>query len=213
VKPYYEQGNVRIYHGDMLELLPELTADILFTSPPFKEDDVPHDYWEWYGMCHEAMLAASKNLAVVIHSATKLNRLVRDFEPERLMIWGKGYSQYSYRFNPILVYGRDGYKPNKRIWSDCFGAPAVVGDGKVHQYQDPLELYIILLRMFRVDCETVTDPFCGSGTTLLAARFLGMGATGIEIDERNCEIAAERLSQAVLFTPDPIETPPLEGIA
>lgn len=40
---------------------------------------------------------------------------------------------------------------------------------------------------------TVLDPFMGNGTTLVAARRLGMNAVGIDIEERCCESSARRI--------------------
>jgi len=73
---------------------------------------------------------------------------------------------------------------------------AVSGD-KLHPFQKPLALMRFCLSLSKTT-GTVLDPYCGSGTTLRAAKDLGRKAIGIEIEERYCEIAAKRMSQEVL---------------
>jgi site-specific DNA-methyltransferase (adenine-specific) len=46
--------------------------------------------------------------------------------------------------------------------------------------------------------EMIVDPYAGSGTTLRAAKDLARKCVGFEIEERYCEIAAQRLAQDVL---------------
>jgi DNA methylase len=46
--------------------------------------------------------------------------------------------------------------------------------------------------------KSVIDPFCGSGMTLLQCKKLQIPVTGIEIEERYCEVAVSRLQQEIL---------------
>jgi len=76
-------------------------------------------------------------------------------------------------------------------------------DGAYHPTQKPLKLikHCISHADKQVEfplIETILDPFMGSGTTLRAAKDLGRKAIGIEVEERYCEIAANRLRQQVL---------------
>jgi len=52
--------------------------------------------------------------------------------------------------------------------------------------------------MFFPTAKTVLDPYCGSGTTLRAAKDAGLTAVGIEREEKYCEIAAKRMAQQVM---------------
>ncbi len=68
----------------------------------------------------------------------------------------------------------------------------------VHPTQKPVALVDLLLRYSAGQDDLVLDPFSGSGTTLVAARRLGRRAIGIEIEERYCALAVERLAQHAL---------------
>ena len=56
----------------------------------------------------------------------------------------------------------------------------------------------------RTPGDIVLDPFCGSGTTCLAARALGRHYLAFEIDPDTCELARERVrnTQPPLFVPE-----------
>ena len=53
---------------------------------------------------------------------------------------------------------------------------------KEHPAPFPLELAMRLVRMFSFIGDTVLDPFCGTGTTMIAALRNGRNSIGIEID-------------------------------
>jgi len=76
-----------------------------------------------------------------------------------------------------------------------------------HPAPFPVELACRLVRMFSFDGDTVLDPFCGSGTTMLAAMKSGRNSIGIEIDEEYCRIAATRLKKEAkdLFSTSTLE--------
>ena len=73
------------------------------------------------------------------------------------------------------------------------------GEGGLHPTQKPLRLMKTLIELTTREGQLVLDPFCGSGTTLLAAKQIGRHYVGIEQNDRFCETARERLSQACLF--------------
>lgn len=62
-----------------------------------------------------------------------------------------------------------------------------------HPAPFPLELATRLVRMFSFTEDTVMDPFCGSGTTMIAALRTGRNSIGIEIDLEYCRMTARYL--------------------
>lgn len=72
---------------------------------------------------------------------------------------------------------------------------------KDHPAPFPLELANRLVRMFSFCGDTVLDPFCGTGTTMLAAMINNRNSIGVEIDSEYCQIALRRLQQEGHATP------------
>jgi site-specific DNA-methyltransferase (adenine-specific) len=64
-----------------------------------------------------------------------------------------------------------------------------------HPTQKPVSLYGEFIRLFTEPNESVLDPLCGSGTTLVAAKAHGRRAAGIESEEGYLRAAKARLAQ------------------
>jgi site-specific DNA-methyltransferase (adenine-specific) len=64
-----------------------------------------------------------------------------------------------------------------------------------HPCPKPIKTWTRLLERVSRPNELIVDPFMGSGTTLRAAKDTGRRAIGIEIEEKYCEIAANRMAQ------------------
>ncbi len=62
-----------------------------------------------------------------------------------------------------------------------------------HPAPFPFELAYRLVRMFSFVGDTVLDPFCGTGTTMVAAAKTGRNSIGVEVDPSYCEMAMRRL--------------------
>lgn len=68
---------------------------------------------------------------------------------------------------------------------------------KEHPAPFPLELANRLVRMFSFTDDTVLDPFCGTGTTMVASLRAGRNSIGVEIDPEYCRLAARYLKTEV----------------
>jgi len=66
---------------------------------------------------------------------------------------------------------------------------------KNHPAPFPLELAYRLVRMFSFWGDTVLDPFCGTGTTMLASMKSNRNSISVEVDPEYCQIALKRVQQ------------------
>ena len=66
--------------------------------------------------------------------------------------------------------------------------------GNNHPTVKPVTLMKYLIKLVAPKGAHIVDPFCGSGSTGMAAKELGYKFTGIEMDKSYCEIAKKRIS-------------------
>lgn len=62
-----------------------------------------------------------------------------------------------------------------------------------HPTQKPVSLMRALIELTTIENQVVLDPFCGSGSTLVAAKQLNRNYIGIEVSDEYSKIARERL--------------------
>jgi DNA modification methylase len=222
VKPYYSDVAVTLYHGDCREIIPELSGvRLVVTDPPYvfglASTSQEGKAGGWGDLMNNAaffaallrdfrrLIGGNDGAVWMFNSWRSFPVLARAaFEArwpiESLMVWDKRWIgpggpnglRPSYELAALWIDG--GYRVADRgtpdIWPEQWSSHKPTG----HPAEKPEALIRRIIAAGTTE-GAVLDPFVGSGTTMLAAKNLGRKAIGIEIEERWCEVAAQRLSQ------------------
>lgn len=97
-----------------------------------------------------------------------------------------GFSHWS----PILLYGDCKMKVDFKSWHAIANA---YRKGFPHPSPKPLCLMEWLVGELSNTSDIIFDPFCGSGTTCVAAKKLGRRWIGIDIEPKYVDIAKSRV--------------------
>lgn len=217
--PIFQDTLTTIYHGDARSLMPLLPRGTVVTDPPYNVGYHYEGYadkmdaTEYQSMLRETCLLP----CVLIHYMEDLVRLSWTLKtiPEKVVAWVYP-SNTARQWRGIAWWG---CKPDFRRDGQCYKNPKDkriakrIADGKMarlydwweinqvknvgaektaHPCQIPTEVMRRIIKT--TGCSLVIDPFAGSGTTLLAARRLGIPSIGIESSEKYCRIAAQRMA-------------------
>lgn len=128
-----------------------------------------------------------------------------------MVVWDKGPMgmgwHYRRSYETVLVASMPGaackwYDESNKIENIIRpgnGISKIIPNADQHPTEKPIELAAHFIRLHSQPGELILDPFCGSGSTLRAAKNMGRKAIGVELEERYCEIAASRMAQEVLL--------------
>ena len=187
----------RIICGDCLDVMkdmPDNSVDLVLTDPPygigiaknpFRQKHTKSD-WDNQPMCKEQGLELLRiGREQIIWGGNYF-----DLKPSQgFLVWDKCQP---FTFSSAMV---------EMAWCSK-QSPAklfrlrVTEYAKVHPTQKPLELMIWCVEHNSKEGDLILDPFCGSGTTCVAAKMLDRHYIGIDISEKYCEIARKRVEAA-----------------
>lgn len=106
--------------------------------------------------------------------------------------WPSGFELAMYAYDAGAWFGDTDIKRSNVFVGDSLRAGNAEREG--HPTQKPLSIMAHVIRSIVPPGGCVLDPFCESGTTLVAAKKLDRSAIGIELNEDYIEIARRRIA-------------------
>ena len=221
--PYYQDEWCTIYHGDARDLIVSMDRmfDLVVADPPYMintKSDGRGKLEPWADLCnaslwYERWLSDCKR-KLHPHGAlwTFLNwRSFVTFQRascslqwpiESVLVWDKvaigpgGQKGLRPTYELVALFAQPEFAISNRSIADIYRVnwPTVKPHG--HAAEKPVALIEWLCTLS--GCQALLDPFMGSGSGMVAAKKLGIHSVGIEIEERWCEVAANRLRQEFL---------------
>ena len=211
-EPYFKNDLISVYHADSNDILPGLpdrSFDLVLTDPPYGIQYLsgyyvgynPHGKItgdnEYPQSALRQMFRIARN---AVFSFCRWDNLTELPKPRSFIVWAKNHRTagdlkhgYGRAWEGCCFWPMEGHeflnRPSDLIRHD---RPSV----RSHPAEKPVGVMRAILSPNAG--ESILDPFMGTGATLLAAAELGRRAVGIEVEEKYCKIAADRLSQGLL---------------
>lgn len=217
MKPYFEDELVTLFHGDCLEVDAWLAADVLVTDPPY---GIAIESRGTYGGDMNGKGANRMKNVIANDSSIEVRDAILDSWGDRpSVVFGSWKMQKPPLTKHRLIWHKKGQAPGPAnspfmiqdeeiyIWGDGFVSSSPPMRSVITTYEarsvevakighpTPKPVGLMETLISRCPPGIIADPFAGSGATLVAARNLGRKVIGIELEEKYCEIIAQRLSQ------------------
>ena len=214
---YPEDYIGQVIQGDCLEfmkLLPDKSIDLCLTDPPYGIGVVNKQTFGGAGLCQNTqhiksnwdkqspnkkyfneILRISKN-QIIFGGNYFTDKLPKS---EKWLVWDKKSDDNKFSDCELIWTSFKGaIKIFRFLWKGMLQEDMKHKEARHHPTQKPIPLMKWIIKNYSNENDLILDPFTGSGSTLVAAQALGRRFIGIEISEKYCEIARERLRQKPL---------------
>lgn len=183
--------------GDMSVIQLDKKFDFIITDPPY-----PKEYLPLYEVLAKRSREWLKDdgLLIVMCGQSYVDQILQMMTKYISYYWTCAYltpgqptplrqRQVNSSWKPVFVFGKESY--SGKIFGDVFKSD--IEDKSLHEWQQSVSGMLSVIRQFCLPGQSVLDPFCGTGTTGVAALTYECTFTGVEIDPKTAEIAGKRL--------------------
>jgi DNA modification methylase len=202
-----------VLHGDCISIMhgmPANSIDFILTDPPYLvryqdrqgrsiQNDSNSD-WLMPAFTGAYRILKQDRLMIAFYGWTQVDKFLHAWRSAGFHIVGhlvfrKQYASKSrflkYQHEQAYLLAKGNPALPKNPIADVIDMP--YSGNKLHPTQKPVAALKPLIEAFTREQELVLDPFCGSGSTLLAAKILNRCYLGIELDPQYHAAATRRL--------------------
>ena len=195
-----KSNRYEILTGDMSVIQLDKKFDFIITDPPY-----PKEYLPLYEVLAKRSQEWLKDdgLLIVMCGQSYLDQILQMMTKHINYYWTCAYltpgqptplkqRQVNTSWKPIFVFGKESY--SGKIFGDVFKSDAE--DKTLHKWQQSVSGMLSIIKQFCLPGQSILDPFCGTGTTGVAALMHECVFAGIEIDSNTADTARKRLAIA-----------------
>ena len=202
-----------VVHGDCVKVMTEMPAasvDFILTDPPYLvsyrsrdgrailNDDA--DEWLKPAFSEAYRVLRWNRFCVCFYGWSKADRFLTAWRAAGLravghLVFRKSYASTTrflrYHHEQAYLLAKGAPRHPEQPISDVLEMR--YSGNRLHPTQKPVPALLPLIESFSAPGDVVLDPFCGAGSTLVAARLLGRRFIGLELDSTYHALAARRL--------------------
>lgn len=187
-----------VIHADMKTVKLDKQFDFIITDPPY-----PKEYlhlWRELGR-RAAEWLKDGGLLIAMSGQSYVNEIYKMLDEFLDYYWTASYLtpgqptplrqvNVNSTWKPLLIYSKGRY--NGKIFGDVFVSDG--NDKSLHKWGQSESGMLSIIKGICLPGQSILDPFCGAGTTLVAGLQHNCYVTGIDIDEQNIKITKGRLA-------------------
>ena len=133
---------------------------------------------------------------------------VNPFRVKETIIWDKTHSInlpqigiYSRRCEFVFIMSANETYRTSQTYNNCrwnywqikSAGSQITGEAVEHRAAYPIEFASNMVKDFSLENDLLYEPFCGSGTTMVAAHQLKRKCYGMELDPKYCQVIVDRM--------------------